>query len=314
MPGSPVYAGIDVSKFWLDVSLRPEGGTFRTENSEGGLEELVARLKEAGAELVAMEATGKLERPAAEALARAGIKVAVVNPEQVRGFARAANVLVKTDAIDAKVIAFFAERMNPEPFEPQSEEQKLLDEMLDRRRELVGMAAAEKKRVQHVQSPSLRRRIQAHLKWLEGELEELDKKIGTKIEQDSSWRRKEALLRSVPGIGPVNARTLIADLPELGKIGDRQAARLVGVAPVNRDSGLMRGRRPASGGRAHVRAALYMAALTARRSNPQLRAFYERLVASGKPKKVALVAVMRKLIMLLNTILRRGYAWQPQAP
>lgn len=314
MPESLVYAGIDVSKLWLDVNLRPDGTAFRVGNHDAGLAELVAKLKEVSAELVVMEATGKYERPAAEALSRAGIKVAVVKPEQVRGFARAANVLVKTDAIDARVIALFAETMKPEPSDLPSEGQKLLGEMLDRRRELVGMAAAEKKRLQHVQAPALRRRIQAHVKWLEGEVEALDKQIGDRIEQDAVWKHKEALLRSVHGVGPVSARTLIAAVPELGQIGDRQAARLVGVAPVNRDSGTKHGKRTISGGRAPVRAVLYMAALSARRSNPQLRAFYERLVAAGKPKKVALVAVMRKLVMLLNAILRRGYAWQPEAP
>lgn len=307
---SPVrHVGIDVSKERLDVCSLPDGGTFSVANDRAGIDELIARLLEGvRPELVVLEATGKYERPAAVAVAAAGIAVAVVNPRQARDFAKAAGRLAKTDRIDAQVLARFAGAVGPRPSALPDEEARVLQDILVRRRQLLEMIVAEKNRLQ-MASEAVSRRIAAHLRWLEKELGRVDRELDEAVGESETWRANEELLRSVPGVGPVLARTLLAELPELGTLPRRRLCALVGVAPFNRDSGTFRGKRQVWGGRAPVRAALYMGALVATRHNPLIREFYERLLAAGKPKKVALVACMRKLLSILNAVMRDRVPW-----
>lgn len=310
------FAGIDVSKDWLDVHIRTSGelsgDAFRVPNNVEGVQEAAERMKSAAVGLVVMESTGRLEYLAASVIGSSGLNVAVVNPARVRDFARASGRLAKTDAVDAAALAHFAEAMGPEPTSLPGPEEQALREMVDRRRELTRMVTAEQNRLRRISGRSVRRRIQAHVRWLKDELKRTDKEIKAATDANQEWRQKEQLLTSVPGVGQVTARTVIAELPELGKLDRKQIASLTGVAPFNRDSGLMRGRRTVFGGRGAVRAVLYMAALAARRFNPGLKAFYERLVSAGKPPKVALVALMRKLITLMNAIARRQTPWTPE--
>ena len=307
---SPVrHVGIDVSKERLDVCSLPDGGTFSVANDRAGIDELIARLLEGvRPELVVLEATGKYERPAAVAVAAAGIAVAVVNLMQARDFAKAAGRLAKTDTIDAQVLARFAGAVGPRPSVLPDEEARVLQDILLRRRQLLEMIVAEKNRLQ-MASEAVSRRIAAHLRWLEKELGRVDRELDETVGESETWRANEELLRSVPGVGPVLARTLLAELPELGTLPRRRLCALVGVAPFNRDSGTFRGKRQVWGGRAPVRAALYMGALVATRHNPLIREFYERLLAAGKPKKVALVACMRKLLSILNAVMRDRVRW-----
>jgi transposase len=307
---SPVrHVGIDVSKERLDVCSLPDGGTFSVANDRAGIDELLARLLEGvRPELVVLEATGKYERPAAVAVAAAGIAVAVVNPRQARDFAKAAGRLAKTDRIDAQVLARFAGAVGPRPSVLPDEEARVLQDILVRRRQLLEMMVAEKNRLQ-MASEAMARRIAAHVRWLEKELSRVDRELDEAVRESETWRANEELLRSVPGVGPVLARTLLAELPELGTLPRRRLCALVGVAPFNRDSGTFRGKRQVWGGRAPVRAALYMGALVATRHNPLIREFYERLLAAGKPKKVALVACMRKLLSILNAVMRDRVPW-----
>jgi transposase len=258
--------------------------------------------------LVVLEATGKYERPAAVAVAAAGIAVAVVNPRQARDFAKAAGRLAKTDRIDAQVLARFAGAVGPRPSVLPDEEARVLQDILLRRRQLLEMMVAEKNRLQ-MASEAVARRIAAHVRWLEKELSRVDRELDEAVRESETWRANEELLRSVPGVGPVLARTLLAELPELGTLPRRRLCALVGVAPFNRDSGAFRGEREVWGGRAPVRAALYMGALVATRYNPVIGEFYERLLAAGKPKKVALVACMRKLLSILNAVMRDRVPW-----
>jgi transposase len=308
---SPVrHVGIDVSKERLDVCSLPDGGTFSVANDRAGIDELLARLLEGvRPELVVLEATGKYERPAAVAVAAAGIAVAVVNPRQARDFAKAAGRLAKTDRIDAQVLARFAGAVGPRPSVLPDEEARVLQDILLRRRQLLEMMVAEKNRLQ-MASEAVARRIAAHVRWLEKELCRVDRELDEAVRESETWRANEELLRSVPGVGPVLARTLLAELPELGTLPRRRLCALVGVAPFNRDSGTFRGKRQVWGGRAPVRAALYMGALVATRHNPLIREFYERLLAAGKPKKVALVAAcMRKLLSILNAVMSDRVPW-----
>ena len=309
---SPVrHVGIDLSKERLDVCSLPEGGTFSVANDRAGIDELLARLLEGvRPELVVLEATGKYERPAAVAVAAAGIAVAVVNPRQARDFAKAAGRLAKTDRIDAEVLARFAGAVGPRPSVLPDEEARVLQDILLRRRQLLEMMVAEKNRLQ-MASEAVARRIAAHVRWLEKELGRVDRELDEAVRESETWRANEELLRSVPGVGPVLAHTLLAELPELGTLPRRRLCALVGVAPFNRDSGTFRGKRQVWGGRAPVRAALYMGALVATRHNPVIRVFYERLLAAGKPKKVALVACMRKLLSILNAVMRDRVPWHP---
>ena len=307
---SEVFVGIDVSKDRLDVHLRPSDETFAVPRDSEGLADLVARLSALMPQLVVLEATGGFEIVVAAALAGATLPVVVVNPRQIRDFARATGRLAKTDALDAKVIALFAERVQPEIRPLPDEEARTLAELVARRRQIVEMIGAESNRRRHVREPRLQARIADHLAWLQKALAEIDADINRTIRNSPAWREKENLLTSVPGVGDVTARTLLAELPELGQLDRRKITALVGLAPVNRDSGTLRGRRMIAGGRAAVRTALYMATLTAIRWNPAIRIFYLRLIGAGKPAKVALTASMRKLLTVLNAILRDGIQWQ----
>ncbi len=307
-----VYVGIDVSKARLDVAVRPTGASFDLANDQAGIDSLVGRLEVAHPALVVLEATGGLERPVAGALAAAGIPVAVVNPRQARDFARATGQLAKTDKIDAQSLARFADAVRPEPRPIPDHQAREFAAILARRRQIIEMTTAEKNRLSSTTSKPVRKRIEAHLRWLEKELSRTDEDLDETIRKSPIWRENEELLRGVPGVGPVLARTLLAELPELGagELNPKQLAALVGVAPLNRDSGTLRGRRTIWGGRDRVRSVLYMGALVATRHNPTIKEFYERLCASGKPKMVALVACMRKLLTILNAILKNRTPWR----
>lgn len=305
-----VFVGIDVAKDRLDVHVLPSGEAFAVARDGEGVERLIERLAALAPALVVLEATGGYETVVASALAGAGLPLAVVNPRQIRDFARALGRLAKTDALDAQAIALFAERIHPEPRPLADAEARALAELVQRRRQIVEMMTAERNRRQRLGGKRMARRIDAHLAWLQKELSALEADLGDAIRGTPAWREAEDLLTSVPGVGDKLARTLIADLPELGRLDRKQIAALVGVAPLNRDSGTMRGKRTAWGGRAKVRAVLYMAALVAAHHNPVLARFYRRLLAAGKAKKLALAAVMRKLLTILNAILRDKTPWQ----
>lgn len=305
------FVGIDVSKARLDVALHPTGESFVVPNEEEGFEELLGSFEEARPALVVLEASGGFERPVAAALAAAGVAVCVLNPRQTRNFARATGKLAKTDRLDALVLARFAEAVRPTPRTLPDAEAGEFRAILARRRQIVAMMIAEKNRLGATASKAVGRRIGAHIRWLEKELSRTDRDLEEAIESSPTFKENEALLRSVPGVGPVLCRTLLAELPEVGTLSPKQLCALVGVAPLNRDSGTLRGRRSVWGGRGRVREALYMGALIARRHNPQIREFYRRLLAAGKPKKkVALVACMRKLLVTLNAILRERTPWR----
>lgn len=306
------WIGIDVAKAQLDLSVH-QGTHWRRPNDEAGITQVVTDLNALGPTLVVLEATGGYERAVTAALAEAGIPVAVVNPRQVRDFARATGVLAKTDELDARVLAHFAATVQPTPRTLADAEALELKELVARRRQVVGMLTAEKNRLPRT-TKTVRARIKAHIAFLETELDEQNRDLDGLLQASPLWRTKEDLLRSVPGIGPTVAATLVAALPELGQLSRKEIAALVGVAPLNRDSGRSRGQRIVWGGRAEVRAALYMAALVAARHNPVIRALYQRLVDAGKPKKVALVACMRKLLLILNAILKTEQPWKEPKP
>jgi transposase len=303
MSDCEVYAGIDVSKQSLDAHIRPSGTRLRVKYTPAGLRRLVKTLLEEGVKLVAMEATGKMEERAWEAMAEAGVQVSVVNPARIRHFARACGYAAKTDPIDAGV--------RPRPSEPKSEEARAYAALVDRRRELVRMASAEKTRLHSVRVQAVSKRIKAHLRWLERELESVERELALRVSEDPEASAMVELLDSAPGVGEVTAMSLVGDLPELGKVSNKEIASLAGLAPFNRDSGTMRGKRTTIGGRSAAKSALYMAALSATRTHNELAQFYRRLIQAGKPKKVALTAVARKLLVMLNAIARRGTPWQP---
>lgn len=304
-----VFVGIDVSKDRLDVALRPSGDRWAVANEEPGLATLVERVRGLSPTLIVLEATGGLEAPLTGALAAAGLPVVVVNPRQVRDFAKATGTLAKTDALDARILAQFAEVIRPALRPLPDAATQALSALLARRRQLIGMRTAEQNRLGPA-PPPLRKGIRAHIAWLARQLARTDDDLAQAIRESPVWREKDDLLQSAPGVGPVLATTLVAGLPELGTLSRQQVAALVGVAPLNRDSGTLRGRRRVWGGRAQVRTALYMAALTATRYNPVIRAFYARLCAAGKAKKVALTACMRKLLTILNAMLKHRTPWQ----
>ena len=306
---TPTCVGIDVSKGTLDIATLPAGEAWTVANDAGAIDALVDRLAALTPALVVLEASGKYEAPCAAALAAAGIPVAVVNPRQTRDFAKSTGQLAKTDSLDAAMLALFAERVRPEPRALPDAESEALQAILARRRQLVGMLASEKDRA-HMAASSVAKSIAKHVRWLERELGAVDDDLRDAIRESAVWRAKDDLLRGVPGVGRVLATTLLADLPELGRLNRREIAALVGVAPLNRDSGKHRGERSVWGGRADVRTALYMGALAAVRSNPPVKALYERLVGKGKPKKVALVACMRKLLVTCNAVVRDGQKWE----
>jgi len=308
------YAGIDVAKDHLDLALRLEDEDVRTrqfEHTASGLDALVQHLEETGPTCIVLEATGGYERPVAAALAAAGLPVAVVNPRQPRDFAKATGRLAKTDQIDAAILALFAERIQPEVRPPASAEQQAFAELVARRRQLLQMKTAEQNRLHTTFSGAVQQDIEAHLAFLSARLDQTEKRLNEAVADSPLWREREQLLCSVPGVGPATARTLLAELPELGRTNRREIAKLVGIAPLCRDSGPRRGRRTIWGGRASVRTALYMAVLSATRYNPAIRTFYHRLRDRGKPTKVALVASMRKLLIILNAMVKNGQAWNP---
>lgn len=309
----PLYVGIDVAKAHLDIALRPHTASWRVVNDAAGIAHLIARLDALHPALIVLEATGGYERPLVVALTAAALPVAVVNPRQVRDFAKATGKLAKTDALDAAVLAHFADAVRPAPRPVSDADTHALAAVLVRRRQLVAMRTAEQNR-HHTALLPMQQRIAVHLAWLEAELDDLDKELVRVVQSDPVWREHAALLRGVPGVGPVLTTTLLAELPELGTLTRQQIAALVGVAPLNRDSGTRRGNRTVWGGRARVRGALYMAALVATRFNPVIRTFYTRLCEAGKPKKVALTACMRKLLTILNAILAHGTPWQWSSP
>jgi transposase len=305
-----IAVGIDVSKDRLDVAVRPTGDTFTVERNGSGLERLVARLGQIAPSIVALEATGGFETVAAAALAGAGLPVVIINPAQIRAFAKALGQRAKTDPIDAAVIAHFAEATKPQVRPLPDEATLLLADLVARRRQIIDMIGAERQREKRIALPRLKKSIARVVRMLEKELTEIDHDIDDAVRGSPAWREKEDLLASVPGIGPIIARTLIAELPELGQIGRKQIAALAGLAPFTRQSGQWRGRSFIGGGRKAVRTVLFMGAMVAKRHNPILKAFFDRLVAAGKPKMLALIAVARKLLTILNAILRDKTVWQ----
>ena len=311
----PSYVGIDVAKAQLDLAMSSAGTItqWQAANDERGIGQLVARLQELGPTLVVLEATGGYELPLVGALGAGGLPVVVINPRQVRRFAQALGTLAKTDKLDARILAQFAATVQPTPRPLPDEQTQELSAILARRRQVVEMITAEKNRLPPAHR-AVRERIKANLSWLERQLADLDDELGRSIRQSPLWREKDALLQSTPGVGPVLACTLLAELPELGRLNRQQIAALVGVAPLNRDSGLLRGRRLVWGGRAQVRRVLYMSALQAARFNPVIKTFYQRLLTAGKAKKVALVACMHKLLTILNAMMKHQTAWGKREP
>jgi transposase len=312
MSDAPVHVGIDVAKTKLDVCILPGSQTLTVNNDDDGIARIIALLKQHPVQLVLLEATGRYERRVASELLDAGFKVTVVNPRQARDFARALGKLAKTDRIDAATLAEFAKLGHARICEKQPENRVLLDDLVTRRRQVTQMLAMEKTRQQIPQDKQTRAMIAKVIRLLDQQREDLDRRIAQLIESDDDWRNKRDLLSSVPGVGAITASQLVADLPELGKLNRQQIAALVGVAPINRDSGSMRGKRAIFGGRAAVRHALYMAAFSATKFNPVIKRFAERLRAAGKPFKVIVIAAMRKLLTILNIILKENRPWEPK--
>jgi transposase len=309
METEKAYVGIDVSKETLDMAVHASEQRWRFANTDNGITEALACLEELSPALVVLEATGGMEYPLAAALAVANIPVAVVNPRHVRDFARATGRLAKTDSIDAKVLAHFASAVHPTPRPLPDTQGQELKAILTRRRQLIEMLTAERNRLYSAHSKAVKAHIRAHIAWLEKEMIQINDDLGHSIRETPVWQEKDDLLKSVPGVGPVLSTTLLADLPELGALNRRRIAALVGVAPFNYDSGHLRGKRAIWGGRAVVRSALYMSTLVATRYNPVIRGFYQHLLAAGKPKKVALTACMRKLLTILNAMLKHQTPW-----
>lgn len=305
-----ITVGIDVSKDRLDVAVRPGAQAFAVERNAAGLDRLAQRLRQLSPQIVALEATGGFETIAVAALAAAELPVVVVNPAQVRAFAKALGQRAKTDPIDAAVIAHFAEATRPQVRQLPDEATRLLADLVARWRQIIEMIGAERQREKRMTSRRLQNSIARLVKALEKELASVDDDIDDAVRGSPAWRVKENLLASVPGVGPVIARTLIAELPELGRLGRKQIAALAGLAPFTRQSGQWRGRSFIGGGRTAVRTALFMGAMVAKKHNPVLKAFFDRLAATGKPKMVALIAVARKLLIILNAILRDNRPWQ----
>ena len=310
MEAGAVFIGIDVGKTHLDVAERPGGTTWRVAHDEAGITGLVDRWRAQPPTLIVLEATGGLEVPLVAALGTAGLAVVVVNPRQGRHFAQAIGQLAKTDRLDATLLAHFADVIRPTPRPLPDAQAQALTALVTRRSQIVAMLVAEQQRL-GTAPPAVRARVETHVSWLRTERAALEEELRQTIEQSPLWRKQDDLLQSVPGVGRTLATTLIADLPELGRLNRKEIAALAGVAPLNHDSGQHRGRRVIWGGRAHLRAALYMGALVGVRHNPVLRPFYERLLAAGKPKKVALVACMHKLLLILNAMVAHNTQWDP---
>ena len=306
-----IFVGIDVSKDWLDVAVHERETFFRVRNEEQDIAKLVMWLKAMNPTLVILEATGGFEKISTQELANAGIPVVVTNPRRVRAFARSTGRLAKTDKLDARLLAHFGFAVRPESRALPDENEERLTGLLTRRRQIVNMLTVEKNRLQTVRV-EMRADIEEHIRWLQEKLAKLDEAIKQFVDSEPAWKEKDTILQSVPGVGPVTASTLLAMLPELGKLNRQQIAALVGVAPVNKDSGRKQRKRRVYGGRAAVRSVLYMAALSARKFNPVIKEFYDRLIKQGKEKKVALTACMRKLLVILNAMLRENQSWQVQ--
>lgn len=305
------WVGIDVCQKYLDVYIRPSSKLFQVTNDEVGIAKLVQTLVEIQPELIVLEATGGMEINAAIKLTESGLSVAVINPRQARDFAKATGQLAKTDAIDAKVLAHFADAIRPKVRQISDESSRQLEELVARRRQISDMITAEKNR-RRGKTNSVQSSIDKHIEWLEEQLKEIESQISSAIAKSQNWKQKMDLLTSVPGIGEVVAVTLISSLPELGQISHKSISYLVGVAPLNKDSGKFRGKRKIWGGRAKIRCVLYMATLVAVRFNPAIKAFYERLLEKGKLKKVALTACMHKLLIFLNAMMKNNSFWKPQ--
>lgn len=304
------FIGIDIAKGKLDVHILPSGQAFTSDSDDNAVSLLIKRLKKVHPTLIVLEATGGYETTLAAEFQGAGLPVAVVNPRQVRDFARALGKLAKTDSIDAYVIARFAEAFQPVPTPLADAQQKALKELLVCRRQLIQVRTAEKNRLSRASSSNVRDVHEQVIEHINHQIAHIDREIDDQIKGSPIWFEKDQLLQSVPGVGPQTSRTLVAQLPELGALNRKEIASLVGVAPLNRDSGALRGRRMISGGRAPVRTALYMAAISALRSNPVIRAFYRRLVEYGKPPKVAIVACMRKLLTILNAMVKSNTPYE----
>jgi transposase len=303
------FVGIDVSKLQLDIAVRPGDKKWSTINSEAGIAKVVEALREFSPQVIVIEATGGIEIPLVAALSQACLPVAVVNPRQVRDFAKAVGRMAKTDRIDAEILAHFGEAVKPDVRLLKDEDTKILTALVTRRRQVIEMLTAEKNRL-GISPKIVQKDILKHIDWLQKRLEDIDDSLDSAIRKSPIWREKDNLLRSVPGVGQVLSVSLITGLPELGALSRRQIAALVGVAPLNRDSGLFRGKRTVWGGRSHIRAVLYMATLSASRFNPTISLFYRRLIGAGKKPKVALTACMRKLIGILNAIVKNRIPWQ----
>ena len=310
MSNEEIYVGIDVSKAQLDIAVRPTQDQWNYPNSNPGIARLTKRLNRLNPQLIVLEATGGYEIPLTAALAAGQLPVVVINPRHARDFARSTGRLAKTDSLDAQVLAHFADAVRPQVRPLPDERVQELASIVSRRLQIVEMLTAENNRLRRA-APSVRGNIKGHINWLGKSLADIDDELKESLVKSPIWKQKVEVLKSTPGIGPVSSVTLVAELPELGSLNRKQIAALVGVAPFNRDSGLMRGKRTIWGGRAKVRSVLYMAALTASRHNSVIRTFYQRLCAAGKPKKVALTACMRKLLVILNAMVRHATPWQP---
>ena len=312
MGSAKVYIGVDVSKSHLDVAVRPAGDTWRVNNDQADIDALTKRLGKLEPDLVVMEATGNYEMPLAAALQVAGLPVRVVNPRQARDFAKSTGKLAKTDSIDAGALAHFAEVVEPQPRALPDKETQRLSEILTRRSQLIAMITAEGNRLRSAPG-HLHRRMKAHIRFLRKDLSDINDQMKAAVEDSPIWRTKDQIITSPPGIGSVTSLTLLAELPELGSLNRKEIAALVGVAPLNRDSGAFRGKRKVWGGRAQVRQVLYMCTLSASRHNPVIRDFYDKLCAAGKADKVARIACARRLLLILNCMVRDGTTWNAQA-
>jgi transposase len=310
MSNSACFIGIDVSKDQLEVAVRPTNEQMSFSNEDDGIDQLIQRLQQLQPDLILMEATGAYHQLVLGRLLASGLAAIAINPRQARDFARAIGRLAKTDSIDANVLAEFADRIRPEIRTVADEATQQLDAICTRRRQLVAMIAAEKNR-HHSGPATIRAQIKKHIVWLEKQIQELEDDLDKLIRSTPAWREKDDLLRSCKGIGPTTSHTMLACLPELGSLSRHQIAALVGVAPFNSDTGKHRGQRHIQGGRLDVRCVLYMATLAAIRSNAVIRAFHQKLIAAGKPKKVAITACMRKLLTILNAMVRSNTRWNP---
>jgi transposase len=305
-----LFVGIDVSKGHLDYAFYGEKGSQRVDNNEAGIAKLVTTLQDRQVTLVVVEATGGLEMPVVAALLQAQVPTAIANPARVRSFAKGLGKLAKTDAIDSQILAHFAQSARPRVHELPSEQAQALSALLVRRRQLIEMLTMERNRLFSVHK-SQRKRLETHIEWLQQELDQFNQDLDQMIRDTPSWKAKDEQLRSTPGVGQVLSTTLLAEVPELGLLNRKEIAAVVGVAPFNKDSGNLRGRRMIQGGREHVRTILYMATLSAVRFNPVIKTFYDRLKKAGKPFKVAIVACMRKLLTILNAMIKSGASWNP---